>query len=164
MARWKGWLPRCVWGVLLVAGACSHTPPPSQNVHFDTGKHEPHDAHEYVTIGRTVEIMRSDDKIRLLLVGHTDSVGDEDDNRDLAFRRAEQVSQLITDSDSGLTSRIRTAYHGESSPIASNDTEDGRALNRRVELFFYYPKNGQSDAVLLQAEFNGKLEFEATLE
>ena len=117
-----------------------------------------------MTIGRAVEIMRSDDKIRLLLVGHTDSVGKDHDKHDRAVRRAKQVSQIITEVDSGLTSRIRTAYHGESKPAASNDTEDGRALNRRVELYFYYPKSGQSDLVLLQGEFNGKLEFSATLE
>ena len=81
---------------------------------------------------------------------------------DLAFRRAARVEELITQDDAALGGRIRTAYHGESKPIASNDTEDGRALNRRVEMFFYRPKLGVNDTEYLQGQFGGKLEFSAS--
>lgn len=136
--------------------------PPSRDVHFASGKDEPSSTDEHVMIGRAVESLNRDRKLRLLLVGHTDSVGNDDDNRDLAFRRANRVQELIMEDDAALGSRIRTAYHGEAKPIASNDTAEGRALNRRVELFFYRPKLGTSDTAYLQAQFDGKLEFSAS--
>ncbi len=117
-----------------------------------------------MVVGRATGIMARDTRVRLLIIGHTDSVGDDDSNRDLAFRRAERVLEMMRDQDSSISGRVRTAYHGESKPLATNDTKEGRALNRRVEIFFYYPKIGQSDAAQLQGKFGGKLEFSASAE
>ena len=65
--------------------------------------------------------------------GHTDSIGTEAYNQGLSERRAESVrSHLI---GRGVpASRLTAVGYGESQPIASNDTAEGRALNRRVEL------------------------------
>lgn len=151
-------LPLAALAALLACAAV----PPARDVHFGSGKVEPSTTDDHLMIGRAVEALHRDRKLRLLLVGHTDSVGNDDDNRDLAFRRAARVEELITHDDAALGGRISTAYHGESTPVASNDTEEGRALNRRVEMFFYRPKLGVSDSEYLQAQFGGKLEFSAS--
>ena len=65
--------------------------------------------------------------------GHTDSVGTDDYNQGLSERRAASVRDYLV--NQGVeASRLTTQGFGESNPIASNDTADGRALNRRVEL------------------------------
>lgn len=65
--------------------------------------------------------------------GYTDSTGSEHYNLDLSIKRAEMVKYLMI--QRGVeSSRIKTMGFGESRPIASNDTEAGRMLNRRVEI------------------------------
>ena len=64
--------------------------------------------------------------------GHTDSVGQPDRNLDLSKRRAQAVVDYFA--AAGLdTSRVTSAGYGDTKPIASNDTADGRAHNRRIE-------------------------------
>lgn len=65
--------------------------------------------------------------------GHTDSVGPEDYNQRLGQRRAEAVKRYLV--SKGLrSSRLTARSFGESRPVASNDTDEGRQINRRVEL------------------------------
>lgn len=65
--------------------------------------------------------------------GHTDSTGSDAYNMDLSKRRADSVARYLI--SRGVSSaRIQTQGMGESYPVASNDTPDGRALNRRVEI------------------------------
>jgi OOP family OmpA-OmpF porin len=65
--------------------------------------------------------------------GNTDSIGSEAYNQGLSERRAQSVADYMA--SLGIeSSRMRTVGFGETRPIAPNDTEDGRALNRRVEL------------------------------
>jgi OOP family OmpA-OmpF porin len=65
--------------------------------------------------------------------GYTDSVGAEDYNQKLSERRAASVKDYLV--GKGVSaSRLTTMGYGETNPVASNDTADGRALNRRVEL------------------------------
>lgn len=67
------------------------------------------------------------------VVGHTDSVGAEDYNQGLSERRAMAVKEYLV--DAGIDSSIvDVSGKGESEPVASNDTPDGQALNRRVEI------------------------------
>lgn len=73
------------------------------------------------------------DKTLIVVEGHTDSVGADDMNQGLSERRAMSVGQyLISKGVNGQ--RVLTAGFGESRPIASNDTDAGRAQNRRVEV------------------------------
>jgi OOP family OmpA-OmpF porin len=65
--------------------------------------------------------------------GHTDSVGPEAYNMTLSQRRADAVLEYFV-SKGVSPSRLRAVGYGETKPIASNDTDEGRALNRRVEL------------------------------
>jgi len=67
------------------------------------------------------------------VAGHTDSRGSANDNQRLSIRRANTVANYL--GDQGVDANIiQVIGHGESRPIASNDTEDGRAENNRVEI------------------------------
>jgi OOP family OmpA-OmpF porin len=67
------------------------------------------------------------------VTGYTDSIGSEKYNRDLSMRRARAAQEYLVNKGVNPT-RIVISGMGESNPIASNDTADGRAMNRRVEV------------------------------
>ena len=67
------------------------------------------------------------------VAGHTDSVGSDAYNNDLSVRRANAVAAYLT-SHGVMQQRLMTVGAGESRPIASNETDAGRAQNRRVEI------------------------------
>lgn len=72
------------------------------------------------------------------IVGHTDSNGSDAVNNPLSRERADSVKDFL--SDRGVAaSRIETSGRGEREPIASNETAEGRAKNRRVEIFLRDP-------------------------
>jgi outer membrane protein OmpA-like peptidoglycan-associated protein len=76
----------------------------------------------------------------LLIEGHTDSVGSEDSNMSLSQRRADSVRLFLV--QQGVNSSRLSAYgKGESSPISDNESVEGRALNRRVEVIITEPTN-----------------------
>jgi outer membrane protein OmpA-like peptidoglycan-associated protein len=68
----------------------------------------------------------------LLVEGHTDDVGTADYNLDLSLRRAQRVADWLADHLGISQDRIEVVGHGLAFPAASNDTEEGRAQNRRV--------------------------------
>ena len=72
----------------------------------------------------------------LLIVGHTDDIGGETYNQDLSERRARAAAEYLA-SRGVERSRLRTLGLGESEPLTSNTTEDGRHQNRRVEIAIY---------------------------
>jgi outer membrane protein OmpA-like peptidoglycan-associated protein len=85
------------------------------------------------------ELARSLDKYEgsnLLIVGHTDAVGSEAYNEDLSERRAESAAGYLI-SQGVRRDRIGTRGLGETEPVASNETDAGRAKNRRVEVAIY---------------------------
>jgi len=70
---------------------------------------------------------------RIVVAGHTDSDGSASYNLDLSERRAQSIKNYLV--QRGVSSRrIRTVGYGESEPVASNNTERGKARNRRVEI------------------------------
>jgi outer membrane protein OmpA-like peptidoglycan-associated protein len=74
-------------------------------------------------------------KSDLMIVGHTDATGTDSYNMGLSKRRASSASNYLR--SHGVTRGIRTLGRGETEPIATNDTEEGRQLNRRVEIAIY---------------------------
>ena len=85
------------------------------------------------TIGEMSKLMRSNPQLRLQVVGHTDSQGNDAHNKDLSNRRAASVIQALI--QTGIdTKRLTSRGAGASEPVAPNETEEGRAKNRRVEL------------------------------
>jgi outer membrane protein OmpA-like peptidoglycan-associated protein len=87
----------------------------------------------YSEIDRIANILNKYPMTVIQVEGHTDSTGSESYNMELSARRAEAVKNVLV--QKGVDpSRILTLAFGESEPIASNDTEYGRARNRRVEI------------------------------
>lgn len=72
----------------------------------------------------------------LLIVGHTDAAGSPDYNQSLSQRRAAAASDYLA-AQGVATTRLRASGRGEMEPIATNDTEAGRQLNRRVEIAIF---------------------------
>ena len=87
----------------------------------------------YTEIDRVAGILTRYPETLIRIEGHTDSVGSEKYNLDLSFRRANSVRDLLV--QRGVeSSRIQTVGFGETMPVATNATEAGRRLNRRVEI------------------------------
>ena len=80
------------------------------------------------------DLLATDGALRLDIVGHTDNQGGDDYNRDLSQRRAEAVVAALAGNYGIEQERLTPVGQGPSRPLASNESEDGRALNRRVEL------------------------------
>jgi len=76
--------------------------------------------------------MQNHDDIELVLEGHTDSIGAEDYNQGLSQRRADAVKAKLSEIYSIAADRISAQGYGETQPIESNDTDEGRQKNRRV--------------------------------
>lgn len=89
----------------------------------------------------------------LLIVGHTDDVGTDEYNLGLSDRRAAAAASYLR--FRGVSDdRLRTAGRGESEPVASNDTDKGRSLNRRVEVAIYASDKMQAAARRQAAQGN----------
>jgi outer membrane protein OmpA-like peptidoglycan-associated protein len=73
---------------------------------------------------------------QLLIVGHTDNVGDDAYNQGLSERRANSAAAYLASQGVART-RIATSGKGEAEPVTTNDTDAGRAQNRRVEVAIY---------------------------
>lgn len=101
------------------------------NIFFDFDK-ATLKAESYPELDRLVDIMNKNQDIKIEIAGHTDNKGSDDYNLNLSRSRAEAVMKYVT--DKGIDqSRISSKGYGESNPIADNETEEGRQLNRRVE-------------------------------
>jgi OOP family OmpA-OmpF porin len=80
------------------------------------------------------KLLRDNPRMTAFIVGHTDMSGDFEHNLDLSNRRAAAVVQALV-ADHGISAdRLTPRGVGPLAPVASNDSEEGRALNRRVEL------------------------------
>jgi outer membrane protein OmpA-like peptidoglycan-associated protein len=77
--------------------------------------------------------LEKDPKLRLVITGHTDSIGAEEYNQGLSERRAEAAKGYLV-SKGVASGRLKALGYGETHPIATNATREGRAQNRRVEL------------------------------
>jgi OmpA-OmpF porin, OOP family len=86
------------------------------------------------TLEEIAKLLRAQPQLTVFIVGHTDSQGTFDYNSDLSRRRAEAVAAELAKTYKIAAARLRTAGVGFLAPIGSNVTDDGRALNRRVEL------------------------------
>jgi outer membrane protein OmpA-like peptidoglycan-associated protein len=83
-------------------------------------------------LDRLVSFIQRCPNAKIEVAGHTDSVGDDDSNRELSQRRADAVVGYL-EREGVARGRLTGVGYGASRPIASNDDEDGRAANRRIE-------------------------------
>ena len=86
------------------------------------------------TLAEVARYLKNDPSIKLLVVGHTDRVGTFEFNRDLSQRRAHAVVEYLVTKEQIARDRLFAFGVSFAAPIASNDTEEGKAKNRRVEL------------------------------
>jgi len=85
------------------------------------------------TLDQVAQVLSQYNETYIDVYGHTDSTGSEAYNQDLSERRAQSVANYL-ESRGVQAARIGTRGFGETQPIAPNDTEEGRAANRRVEI------------------------------
>ncbi len=85
------------------------------------------------TLDRAIKIMIDNPGIRVRIEGHTDSVGSDSYNQTLSQKRADSVKAYLVKEGAINASRIVSVGRGEGEPIASNDTDEGRSVNRRIE-------------------------------
>jgi OOP family OmpA-OmpF porin len=83
-------------------------------------------------LSRVIQMLKEMPEIHVQIVGYTDDVGSAQYNLVLSARRAEAVRDYVSASGVDAT-RLSTAGGGESQPLVSNSTPEGRAVNRRVE-------------------------------
>ncbi len=101
-------------------------------IHFDTDRADLKIGASK-TLEEVVKLFKTHAELRIEIQGHTDSTGSDEHNRDLSKRRAQTVEAYLQ--LYGITKdRLECTGHGESKPTGDNSTEEGRALNRRVEL------------------------------
>ena len=83
-------------------------------------------------LNRAVELMKAMPSMEVEIAGYTDATGSAEYNKALAGRRANAVRDFLV--QHGIPqNRVEARGYGEDSPIATNDTEEGRSENRRVE-------------------------------
>ena len=105
----------------------------SSEASFEVGKSNLKSAMK-PALNRVADVMRKYDKTAVHVVGHTDSTGSAESNQLLSERRASSVAGYLR--GQGVSSaRLFEDGRGEYEPRASNDTAEGRRMNRRVELF-----------------------------
>ncbi|PIZ31818.1 MAG: hypothetical protein COY40_00995 [Alphaproteobacteria bacterium CG_4_10_14_0_8_um_filter_53_9] len=95
----------------------------------------------HATLGQLASTLNQYPSTMIDIVGHTDSVGSDNYNQDLSLRRAQNVATYLI-GKGVLGGRLFVRGMGESAPIASNATEDGRAQNRRVEVLISPVREG----------------------
>jgi outer membrane protein OmpA-like peptidoglycan-associated protein len=102
-------------------------------IYFDTGKADvkPESDETLKEIGK---LLKEDPTLKLYVVGHTDNKGTLEANMKLSQDRAIAVVNALIGKQGVAASRLKACGDGPTAPIATNDSEEGRALNRRVEL------------------------------
>ncbi len=101
------------------------------NIYFDTDKSALLPA-STEQLKQLLELLQKHPSMEIQIIGHTDAVGTPNYNQDLSKRRATAVSQYLI--EEGIsTNRLSSVGFGNTRPIASNKTDEGRKKNRRVE-------------------------------
>ena len=102
-----------------------------KNIYFDYDK-TTLKSESFVELNKVIDFLKSNGTVEIEISGHTDSKGSDTYNETLSQGRSQAVVDYLISQgiDSG---RLTARGYGESKPIDSNDTEDGRANNRRVE-------------------------------
>ena len=85
------------------------------------------------TLREIAQTLRADNQTFVDVLGHTDASGGEAANQALSVSRAQAVATYLK-SRGVVAARVGVRGYGETAPIASNDTEEGKALNRRIEI------------------------------
>ncbi|MCF8275860.1 MAG: DUF5723 family protein [Flavobacteriales bacterium] len=139
-------------GVIDLEDECPRTPGPVENkgcpviekeeqevlntafddLEFETGS-DVIKASSYPSLDQLAEVLKKKENYKLKIAGHTDNVGSDDANMKLSEKRSKSVSAYLTNKGVA-SSKFVVEWFGESKPAYPNDTPEGRAKNRRVEM------------------------------
>lgn len=104
------------------------------NIFFETNRYELK-TESHMELNRWVKFLKSQKDLKCEICGHTDNVGSLNHNQELSEKRARSVIYYLV--ENGIDKeRLLSRGFGESQPITSNETENGRQQNRRVEIKF----------------------------
>lgn len=103
------------------------------NLFFETDKSELLPA-SFAELDKLTEIMKSNLSLIIVIRGHTDNSGTEEHNQQLSLDRANEVMNYLVKKRGISQTRLSTWGFGSSRPLVSNITEEGKAMNRRVEI------------------------------
>jgi len=108
-------------------------------------------------LNHTIAALKANPSWRLIIEGHTDNAGDTQANQRLSVTRAKKILDLIVAGgiDAG---RLEVQGYGETRPLADNQTPEGRARNRRVELYQALPASPHAVVPVSHFEFEPLVE------
>ena len=89
-------------------------------------------------LNKISNLVESDPTLKIIVTGHTDNVGDEKYNDKLGLERASAAANYLEQRFGISKNNIIVESRGELDPIASNDTEKGRQLNRRIDIYYQH--------------------------
>jgi outer membrane protein OmpA-like peptidoglycan-associated protein len=124
----------------------------NSGVNFATNKYNINESSK-ATLDKLTGVLREFPDTKVLVIGHTDSSGGDELNMTLSKNRAEAVTNYFVGVKQLYAGRFTTNWFGENSPIATNDTAEGRAKNRRVNIVIVPNEKMKRDAEK-QAEGN----------
>lgn len=119
-----------------------------RKISFDPGSAEL-DTGGRAVVDRLAEIIKGCHKAKMEIAGHTDSQGRETMNLSLSQSRADAVLQGLI-AQRVLTTGLTAKGYGETTPIADNETEEGREANRRIEFTLIVPEKTEEQATTLE--------------
>ncbi len=130
--------------------------PELEPVHFAPGSDKLSFDDRPAVAQAAAELERNPD-LHVLVLGRTDSRGGSQANMQLGLQRSREMRDAILLKAAGKVdhTRVHTGSRGQAEPTGNNDTEDGRAANRRVEFFFFVP-----DGTPLKAKFASPIVIE----
>jgi outer membrane protein OmpA-like peptidoglycan-associated protein len=97
-------------------------------------------AEDQAILDKVAQAVQSFPGALLVVEGHTDSTGDETANQELSQKRAEAVRDWLVQKAGIEAGKVTPVGYGSRRPVASNDTDEGRALNRRIEITIARPE------------------------
>ena len=103
-----------------------------ENVFFDFDSYQLQKRSQ-VELNKVIEFLNNNPKVRIELAGHTDSKGDDAYNKQLSAQRAQAVYEYLA-ANGIAKERLEHRGYGEEKPVATNETDAGRAQNRRTEM------------------------------
>jgi OOP family OmpA-OmpF porin len=103
------------------------------------------DSSNFALLNKIIETISKFENSKILVSGHTDSLGSDQINMSLSQQRADKVAQFLVQVGRISPQRIEHKGFGESRPVASNETDEGKASNRRVEILIKNSKSNLSN-------------------
>lgn len=149
-----------VFGIaaLVLVSGCGA--PSARYVGFDTGHDQPLKGDEE-EVKKAAVTLKEDAELHVIVIGRADKRGDAAMNKELSFLRARRVQTMLVAEGIDL-GRIEVAARGEGDPTTDDESEDGLAENRRTEIFFFDPKDGDAQSHLkYKIEVDAKVDAEA---